>query len=411
MRQGRVFRRCTSCGRGIGEGRTCPHCTDGRVVWAYQVDLNETGEKRRQVCRSGFPTKAAALADMRDRQDRVAAGTPEPTKLTVGEWLERWHTSRRADLRSSTWAAYGLMIRAYVVPAIGTVALHTLTRVRLRSLYADLADHGGRGGRPLSAKSVHNVSLMLSRAFGDAVEDRIIESNPGARAHKLPTGHADMKTWSGSQVHTFLASVADDRLAALWRLAFSSGMRRGEMLGLRWSDIDLDGASLSVQQTRIRGADGLTYGSPKTAKGRRRIALDAATVASLRAHKRAQAIERDRAGDIWRDGYLVFCREDGKPLDPDSVSQYFDRRGARAGLPRIRLHDARHTAASLLLAAGVHPKVVQERLGHATIATTLDTYSHVVPGLGHDAAERLAAAIDGTDHISDHIGKETSHPS
>ena len=164
----------------------------------------------------------------------------------------------------------------------------------------------------------------------------------------------------------------------------------------RWRSCPVLGATLSVQQTRIRGAEGLAYGSPKTAKGRRRIALDAATVVALRAHRRAQqAAERLLAGSIWQDEDLVFCRQDGQPLDPDSVSQSFERLGARAGLPRIRLHDARHTAASLLLAAGVHPKVVQERLGHATIATTLDTYSHVLPGLGEDAAERLAAAIDG----------------
>jgi integrase len=367
----------------------------GRVVWAFQVDLNQNGEACWQVCRSGFPTKAAAFDGLRDRRLRAESGAPEPTKLTVGQWLDQWHLSRRADLRGSTWAAYGLMVRAYVVPTIGALPLRSLTRAQLRSLYADLADHGGRGKRPLSAKSVHNVSLMLSRAFGDAVEDRIIDSNPGARAHKLPSGRRDMKTWTGDQVHAFLGSVARDRLAGLWRLAFSSGMRRGELLGLRWSDLDLDGATLSVQQTRIRGAEGLVYGSPKTAKGRRRIALDAATVVALRAHRRAQAAERLLAGSIWHDEDLVFCRADGQPLDPDSVSQSFERLSARAGLPRIRLHDARHTAASLLLAAGVHPKVVQERLGHATIATTLDTYSQVLPGLGEDAAERLAAAIDG----------------
>jgi integrase len=377
------------------EGRTCPRCSAGRVVWAYQVDLHETGQTRRQVCRSGFPTKAAALDALRDRQDRAQAGLPEPTKLTVGEWLGQWHESRRADLRGSTWSAYGLMIKANLVPAIGSQALRTLTVAQLRTMYTDLADHGGRGGRALSPKSIHNVSLMLSRAFGDAVEERIIVSNPASRSHKLPSGRADMKTWTGEQVHAFLTWTAQDRLAALWRLAFSSGMRRGEMLGLRWSDVDLDGATVSVQQTRIRGWSGLTYGAPKTAKGRRRIALDRATVAALRAHRRAQAAERLLAGSIWHDEDLVFCREDGQPLDPDSVTGTFERLSARAALPRIRLHDARHTAASLLLAAGVHPKVVQERLGHATIATTLDTYSHVMPGLGEDAAERLAAVIDG----------------
>lgn len=393
-RQGRVFRRCRACSRGT-EGRTCDHCGSDRVAWAFQTDLNAHGEARRQVCRSGFATKAAAIAAMQEAQQRAESGTPEPTRLSVGQWLEQWHASRRADLRGSTWAAYGLMVRAYVVPTIGPLPLRSLTRARLKALYADLADHGGRGSRPLSAKSMHNVSLMLSRAFGDAVDDRIIGSNPATRAHRLPSGRQDMKTWNGEQVHGFLTSVAGHRLAGLWRLAFSTGMRRGELLGLRWADLDLDGATLSVQQTRIRGADGLAYGTPKTAKGRRRIALDAATVAALRGHRRAQAAERIRAGSVWQDADLVFCRQDGQPLDPDSVSQSFERLEAHAGLPRIRLHDARHTAASLLLAAGVHPKVVRERLGHATIATTLDTYSHVLPGLGEDAAERLAAAIDG----------------
>ena len=171
-------------------------------------------------------------------------------------------------------------------------------------------------------------------------------------------------------------------------------MRRGELLGLRWSDVDLDGGALSVQQTRIRGEGGrLVYGSPKTAKGRRRISLAGSTVASLRAHRARQAAERILAGSLWKDADLVFCGPTGEPLDPDSLSQSFERLAAKANLPRLRFHDIRHTAATLLLGAGVHPKVVSELLGHATIAITLDTYSHVLPGLGEDAAERLASAI------------------
>ncbi|MGD0121711.1 MAG: site-specific integrase [Candidatus Limnocylindrales bacterium] len=202
-----------------------------------------------------------------------------------------------------------------------------------------------------------------------------------------------MRTWTGRQVAGFLDFVGSDRLFCLWRVAFFTGMRRGELLGLRWRDVDLDGAALSIQQTYIRGAEGLGYGAPKTAKGRRRITLDAETVGILRAQKRAQATLRIRAGSIWKDNDLVFAREDGSPIDPDVVSTQFYRLTARAGLPRIRLHDIRHTHATLLLMAGVHPKVVSERLGHSSILITLDTYSHVLPGLQEDAVDRFAAVV------------------
>jgi integrase len=332
---------------------------------------------------------------MRAAQSRAETGSPEPTRLTVGAWLEAWLDSRKSDLRGGTLASYRGMTRLYVVPELGRVPLRTVTRARLRTLYADLADHGGHDRGPLSPKTIHNVATMLVKVFGDAVEDRLLTTNPAEHAHRLPSARRDMEVWTGPQVAAFLASVAGGRLAALWRLTFSTGMRRGELLGLRWSDVDLEAGALSVQQTRIRGIAGLVYGSPKTAKGRRRIPLAGSTVAALRTHRRAQASERIATGPAWHDEGLVFCGQDGRPLDPDSVSQSFERLAARAGLPRIRFHDARHTAATLLLSAGVHPKVVQERLGHATISTTLDTYSHVVQGLGEDAAERLAAAIDG----------------
>jgi integrase len=203
-----------------------------------------------------------------------------------------------------------------------------------------------------------------------------------------------MRTWSAEQVRAFLANVADDRLAALWRLAATTRMRRGEILGLRWRDLALDGAVLSVAQARVRGTDGLTYGPPKTSASRRRVDLDAATVAALRAHRRRQTDERAIL-PIDRDQDLVFSRADGLPLDPDGVSGTFDRLQLRARLPHIRFHDLRHTMTSLMLANGAPAKVVQERLGHSSVMVTLDTYSHVAPGMQRDATDRLARAIDG----------------
>jgi integrase len=169
-------------------------------------------------------------------------------------------------------------------------------------------------------------------------------------------------------------------------------MRRGELLGLRWHDVK--SGHVQVVQQRVRGEAGFTYGPPKTAKGRRSISLDAVTVAALQAHRQSQGVIRPRFGPYDEDADLVFARADGSPMDPDSVSGRFERLVRRLQLPTIRLHDLRHTHATLALAAGVHPKVVQERLGHSSVTMTLDLYSHAVPGMQADAASRIAALID-----------------
>jgi integrase len=175
----------------------------------------------------------------------------------------------------------------------------------------------------------------------------------------------------------------------------TTGARRGEVLGMRWADLDLDAATASIAQTLIAVHHEVQFGSPKTAKGSRVISLDPATVAALREHRKRQAAERLLVGAGWRDHDLVFCRVEGTPLHPERFSARFVDKARLLGLPRIRLHDLRHTWASLALAAGVHPKIVQERLGHANISITLDIYSHVTAGLHSDAAEQVAGLIFG----------------
>jgi integrase len=196
-------------------------------------------------------------------------------------------------------------------------------------------------------------------------------------------------------LRAFLAATRDDRLAPLWRLLAMTGMRRGEALGLKWSDVDFAGGRVSIQRSRVLAGGAVLEHPPKTRAGRRAVPLDAATLAKLKAWKTQQSAERLAWGPAWVGAGWIFTRDDGQPLHPGLVTKRFGEAVAVARVPRIRLHDLRHTSATLALAAGVHAKVVQERLGHATISQTLDTYSHTTPSLHEGAAAQLAAIVDG----------------
>jgi integrase len=206
-----------------------------------------------------------------------------------------------------------------------------------------------------------------------------------------------MSTWTADQLRAFLDHTAEDRLHAAFVVLATTGMRRGEALGLRWSDVDLTVGRASIVQTVIMVEHAVRIGSPKTPRSRRTVALDPGTVAVMRRHRQQQLEERLLMGAGFTDRGLVFCRPDGGPLHPERFSRTFAKEAARAGLPPIRLHDLRQTWATLALAAGLHPKIVQERLGHSNVSITLDIYSHVTEGLHSDAADRVAGIIFGTD--------------
>jgi integrase len=208
----------------------------------------------------------------------------------------------------------------------------------------------------------------------------------------------EMKTWSAKELHAFLEKTKNDRLHPLWHTLAATGMRRGEALGLRWTDVDMEGTndtgpSLMVRQALVAAGYEVRLSEPKTKRGRRTIPLDGETAATLARWREAQCREKGEWGELWTDTGLVFTREDGTAWHPDRISKLFEDAVRASGLPRIRLHDLRHTHATIALAASIHPKVVSDRLGHSTVAFTLDVYSHCVPALAQDAAEKIAALV------------------
>jgi integrase len=287
------------------------------------------------------------------------------------------------------------------LPTLGAKRLRSLRPADLRSLYAGLR---GRD-KPLSPRTIQAAHRVASMMLVFAVDDGYIATNPAAGRDVAPKARATADerdaVWDAAQIKSFLDAAADDRLFALWRLATTTGMRRGELLALRWADLDLSAGRAQIVRSFILGPDHkVRYTSPKTARSRRTIDLDTETVKALKSHRKLQTEERLAALGAWpdegEDADLVFTDEVGRPLFPRSVTMRFAELVAEAGLPKIRLHDLRHSAATLMLRAGVPVHVVSEHLGHASASITMDVYAHVLRDQRTDATAKLAAAIDGT---------------
>jgi len=372
--------------------------------WYFVVDTYVDGA-RRQTRRRGFSTRREAQTALnRTLQELATQSYVPPSRQTLGAFLAAdWLPAIEATVRASTFDSYARNMRLHVgARFIGALPLQGVDAAALNRLYALLLTPSVGGGRPLSARSVTYVHTILHRAFRDAIRwDRLVR-NPceSADPPKVLKAHrSTLRTWSGAELGRFLDTVTDDRLLAAWWLLSSTGMRRGEVLGLAWDAVDLDAALLSVRRTlvttqaRRAGDAGMSWSQPKTEKGWRVVALDEQTVSVLRAHRSRQLQERLMLGGAYGDQGLVICQPDGTPMHPKTLSYRFTRASRRSGLPTIRLHDLRHSHATLALQAGIHPRVVQERLGHANVGVTLDTYSHVSLPMQAEAAATVAALI------------------
>jgi integrase len=385
--------RCESCGRRSWIERrpktSCPKCGGA---------LRETEERRRET-KAGFPTQKECQAAMNKLLVAVEQQAyTAPTKASVKEYLTKeWLPAVKATIRPSTFNSYVQHVECHIVPHIGTVKLQKLTGSQVNGLYGKLAETGSQNGKHgLSPMTIHHVHACLHKACKDAVRWGHISRNPLDAAdppRKKGDGSREMRTWTREQLKAFLGAVADERLCALWHVIAMTGMRRGEAIGLRWIDVDLENARLSVRRALIPINREVVVSEPKTAKGRRVIALDPTTIAVLKGQAARQLDEQTEGDEGWVESGLVFTLENGAALDPESVSRYWRQAVKESLLPQIRLHDLRHTHATLALQAGIHPKVVSERLGHATISITLDTYSHAIPALQEEAAAALIAEL------------------
>jgi integrase len=374
--------------------------------WSYVIRVTDASGISRPHWVGGFQTEQAAKA-ARDAA-RIAARRGQyvsRNRLTVAQYLDGWLEAHALEVKPKTHEDYRALIATYVAPRIGTMRLQAVTPSTLSELYRTLLAEGGRDGRPLSARTVGYVHAVLRKAFNDAVHtDQVIPLNPAERAKRpKPASSGQVReVWDGEQLVAFLEEVKTHRLFPFFRLAAFTGARRGELLHLRWSDIDLDGPEPSIH---IRGSAAVVRGhrvegTTKTGRSRH-VTLDSGTVEILRAHGERQAKEREIAGDSWEGGDHVFRLEIGRPLSADTPRQVMraaierhNRNHPVAQLRQMRLHDLRHTHATLLLKAGVPVHVVASRLGHVDPAITLRVYAHVLRDQASQVAQVFASVVD-----------------
>jgi len=304
---------------------------------------------------------------------------------TVAQYMERWlEDSARGDLGHRAYHNYKLQIRRHISPAFGRLKPSKLTAAHIQSLYAAKLRDG------LKPSSVRYIHAVLHRALEQAVRFNLIPFNPASRVDPPKIRQEEITPLDAEQARRFLHAARGDRFKALYVLSLTTGLRMGEALGLRWSDVDLDAGTLRVnrQVQRMREGGGLVFSEPKNAS-RRTVDLPQRAVEALRSHRKQQAEEKLRAAD-YGDAGLVFATGKGTPLDAQNIiNRFFKPLLTRAELPDIRWHDLRHTYATLLLARGTHPTYVQKSLGHASVQLTLDRYSHWMPSMGRNTAEGI----------------------
>jgi integrase len=368
--------------------------------WNIIIDLPrdpQTG-RRHQQWHTVHGIKKDAERALRELLHSVEKGSyVKLSKVSLAEFLEEW-LQGYVELNCSprTKASYEMIIRRHIIPELGGILLSQLDPRHLQAFYSRQKVQGRVDGKgQLSSKTVRYCYSLLAEALEHAVKMGLVSRNV-AQATEVPrVDHKVMSTLTLEDIPKFLKAAKGTPYYTLFYLLLHTGLRRGEALALRWKNVDLGLSSLgvlgylSVTETVYRLAGDYIVKEPKTPSSRRRIALPPSLVLVLRQHRAEQEAQQALLGKPLTDNDFVFANLDGNPLDPSTVSHAFNKVIRKAGLPHIRLHDLRHTHASLLLQAGVHPKVVQERLGHSSIRVTLDTYSHVMGGLQEAAAQHF----------------------
>ena len=375
--------------RANGDGDVFPRKNKAGKITSYRGAYVGPDGKRRYV--SGR-TKEEARRALREARANTDQGLLfDADNLKVGEYLDRWLADSVSDtVKATTFERYEQITRLHLKPALGRVKLKALTPAHVRGLYREKLEAGS------SARTVRYIHTTLHKALKQAVMDGLIPRNATEAVKPPQPTREEIHPLTPEQAKRLLqvAHESGDRLEALYVLAIHTGLRQGELLGLKWDDVDLDDGSLQVRRTLAITKNGFVFTSPKTSGSRRSVKLTQRATEALRSHLERQLGEIDRVGSLWSENGLIFASETGEPLDRRAVTKLkFKPLLKRAGLPEIRFHDLRHTCATLLLTRNVNPKIVSEMLGHSTIAITLDTYSHVLPNMRDQAAAAMEEAL------------------
>jgi integrase len=372
--------------RGHGEGSVFPY----RDRYAAVVDLGWINGKRRRRWVYGTTEKEVLgkLRDLHRRQD----GGEDLSRIpdSFGKWLDEWVTLKeREGTRASTLRGYRQQIKTHIRPGLGAVRLDKLTPTLIRRFLTGKLDEG------LSATTVRHLHGLIRNALGDAEREELITRNvaKAVRPPSLPT--TERRALSLEEGRRLVEQIKGDRLEALWVTAVILGLRRGELLGLKWDDLDTDAKLLRVRRTLQRVDASLDFVPPKTVRSRRTVHVPAVVLDRLRTHRAAQAADRLAAGIHWVDTGVIFASSIGTPMEPRNLDRAWHAVRARAELDWLRLHDLRHACATFLLASGASPRTVMQILGHSQIGLTMNTYTHVLPELERDALDEAARRLFG----------------
>jgi integrase len=387
--------RCADC-------RKRTWLADGRLSRCAKCGGTLTeGPERRQKWHPGQRRKKDAEAALTAILNQKATQTyVEPSRVELANFFDGWILTVANELKPSTVDGYRRIFDRYLRYRIGGLRLQQLSTAALSRLYTDLEREGGKDGRPLSRTTVVHVHALISKLLADAVALDLVVRNVAERdfpgkPKALRPRERTHKVWGVTELTKFLAFVEGDRLAALWRVLIATGCRRGEALGMKWTDVDLDGGRWTI--TRAIGVvnGSPLVGTPKTTKGHRVVTLDPATAAILKAHRRRQLEERMAWGPAYQDDGWVFAHEDGRHLHPNVITRLFGRLVARAGLPPLTVHGLRHSVITSMINAKTPVPIVAERVGHSTTAFTMDAYWSAIESAQREAGDAFAAAIDG----------------
>jgi len=366
------------------EGRWHGYVSMGFKPGGRRDRRHVTGKTRAEVT-----GKVRAMERRRDEGVASASGRGP----TLAEWLEHWLEQIAARrVRPRTLESYRTTVRLHIVPSIGSQRLAKLQPEQVEAMYSQMLSSG------LSASSVLRTHRILSRALKVAMQRGKITRNVCTLVDPPTPKRSESSPLTVDEARRVLHAAKAVRNSARWTVALALGLRQSEALGLKWSDVDLARGTLSIRRGLHRVAgQGLVFEEPKSARSRRTLALPAQLVEGLRLHRQAQDREREIAGTEWQGEDFVFAQANGRPLDRRSDWEHWRALLTSAGVRQVRLHDGRHTAATLLLSAGVHPRVVMELLGHSQMRTTTDVYSHVMPALAREAADQMGTALWGPD--------------